>query len=64
MNLKTDKKKEITVENQVEKSEECKLQRKRDFTRSIESLNRLLDKKNQANNRTINIRYEKTTSMN
>lgn len=43
MNLKTDTNKE----NLVEKTEECKSQRKRDFTRSMESLNRLLDKKNK-----------------
>lgn len=40
MNLKTDEKKE----NTVEKIEEFKTQRKRKFTRSMESLNRLLKK--------------------
>lgn len=38
MDLKADEKKE----NTVEKIEECKTQRKRNFTKSIESLNRLL----------------------
>lgn len=48
MNLKTDKKKE----NTVEKIEEFKTQRKRNFTKSMESLNKLLDKQN--NNKRIN----------
>lgn len=41
MNLKTDEKKENTVDNQVEKMKEGKTQRKRNFTRSMESLNKL-----------------------
>ena len=49
MYLKTDEKKENTVNNKVEKMKECKTQRKRDFTKSMESLNRLLDNKNQEN---------------
>lgn len=52
MNLKTDEKKEN------------KTQRKRDFTRAMESLKRLLDNKNQENNnKTIDINSEKATSI-
>ena len=51
MNLKTDEKKENVIENQVEKTEEYKPQRKRNFTKSMESLNRLLDNKNQENDK-------------
>ena len=65
MNLKTDEKKENVAENQVDKKEKCKTQRKRDFTRSMESLNRLLKEQNQENNnKTINFNCEKATSVN
>lgn len=60
MNLKTDEKKENTVEKTEDKP-----QRKRNFTKSMESLNRLLDNKNQENNnKTIDINCEKATSIN
>ncbi|CEN23740.1 Uncharacterised protein [[Clostridium] sordellii] len=42
MNLKTDKNKE----NTVEKMKKRKIQRKRNFTKSMESLNILLKKQN------------------
>lgn len=41
INLKIDDNKKNVSENQLEKTKECNQQRKRDFTRVMESLNRL-----------------------
>ncbi|WP_136503721.1 hypothetical protein [Escherichia coli] len=49
MYLKTDEKKENVIENQVDKTED-RPQRKRNFTKSMESFNRLLDNENQESN--------------